>query len=68
MKISEIMEELQKIKEGHGDIQVRLNCDHGQELMDSTHISLSSIKNYAYMPEYGDEGEFEITVVEIQAH
>lgn len=69
MKISEIIEELERLHEDHGDLQVRLNCDHGQELMLSTHIGIASIDNdQDYMPEYGDENEYDIKVVEIQAY
>lgn len=68
MKASEIIEELERLIESNGDLEVRLNCDHGQELMNSTYIGLSTIEEDAYTPEYGDEGEYDITVIEIQAY
>ena len=68
MKISKIIEELQSIQEDYGDLEVRLNCDHGQELMSSTFIGVVSIESNDYMPEYGDENDYDIKVVEIQAY
>lgn len=68
MKASEVIEELERLIEDNGDLEVRLNCDHGQELMSSTHIGVSSIEEDEYMPEYGEEGEYDITVIEIQAY
>lgn len=68
MKISEIIEELKSIEKSHGDLQVRLCCDLGQELMMSTHIDVSSIEYDSYTPEYGDQENYDIKVVEIQAY
>lgn len=69
MKISEVIKELQGIIDSHGDLQVHLNCDHGQELMNANWVGVSSIESdQDYMPEYGDENEYDIKVVEIQAY
>ena len=69
MIASKLIEELTKLKEEHGDVDVRLQCDHGQELMLCTGIGISYIDNDSYMPSVSDEvdDECDIKVIEIQA-
>lgn len=68
MNISSVISELEKIKKEKGDIPVRLNCDHGQELMLCTWVGVSSVEDDSYLPECGDEGDYPRTVVELQAY
>jgi len=41
MKISEVIKELQEALAEHGDVGVRLQCDHGQSLMKVTGSGIS---------------------------
>ena len=69
MKISKLIDELTALKELHGDIEVRLQCDHGQELMRATWAGISYINEDSYMPSMSDEidDDCNIPVIEIQA-
>lgn len=69
MLISELMEELRLIESEHGDIEVRANCDHGQQCMSVFSTSIMYIEDSdSSMPEYSSEPEDDyIKVVEIQA-
>ena len=69
MKASKLIEELTELKEEHGDIDVRLQCDHNQELMLCTGIRISYIDDDSYMPSMSDEIDdyCTIRVIEIQA-
>lgn len=71
MKAKELIKELQSLVDEHGDITVRLQCDHGQELMRSTWCGVSFVDNDdTYMPEFSDsehELDTAVKVIEIQA-
>lgn len=69
MKLSKLIEELTKLKNEHGDIDVRIQADHGQELMKATWAGISYINEDSYMPSVSDEidDECNIPVIEIQA-
>ena len=69
MKVSQLINELVALKEFHGDINVRLQCDHGQELMSTTWAGVSYINEDSYMPAVADikDDECNIPVIEIQA-
>lgn len=69
MNISKLIKELNELKELHGDMQVRLQCDHGQELMSATWVGVSYISDDSYMPSVSDDinDDCSIRVIEIQA-
>lgn len=69
MKLSKLINELTELKELHGDIDTRLQCDHGQELMRATWVGVGYISDDSYMPSMSDEIDdvCNIKVVEIQA-
>lgn len=69
MNITQLITELTKLKAEHGDIDVRLQCDHGQELMRVTSAGVSYIDDNSYMPSTSDEidDDCNIKVIEIQA-
>ena len=74
MKVSKLIKVLQDLESEHGDLQVRLQCDHGQELMRATGYGISYIEEDDYLPEFCDEeyqedGWFDnpIKVIEVQA-
>jgi len=69
MTISKLIEKLTAIKGLHGDIAVRLQCDHGQELMSATWAGIAYINEDSYMPSMSDEidDDCSIPVIEIQA-
>jgi hypothetical protein len=70
MKLDQLIKELTELHAEHGDIEVRLQCDHGQELMKSTWAGVSYIDDdKEYMPSMSDEvsDEHNIKVIEIQA-
>jgi len=69
MKVSNLIDELITLKELHGDIDVRLQCDHGQELMTASRAGVSYINDDSYMPTVSDEidDDCDIRVIEIQA-
>ena len=69
MKLSELIKELNKLKKEHGDVPVRLQCDHGQELMNATWAGVAYIDDDSYMPSMSDEidDDCNIKVIEIQA-
>ena len=69
MKVTKLIEELTKLKVEHGDVDVRLQCDHGQELMKATWAGVSYIDDDSYMPTTSDEidDDCNIKVIEIQA-
>jgi len=69
MNVSKLIEDLTKLKNEHGDVVVRLQCDHGQELMRATWTGVAYIADDSYMPSMRDEidGDCNIKVIEIQA-
>ena len=69
MIISKLIKELTELEKLHGDISVRIQCDHGQELMNATWAGISYINEDSYMPSVSDnkDDECNIPVVEIQA-
>ena len=69
MKLTKLIEDLTKLEKEHGDIDVRLQCDHGQELMRATWAGVAYINDDSYMPSMSDEidDECNIKVIEIQA-
>ena len=69
MNITKLIDELTKLKAEHGDVAVRLQCDHGQELMRATWAGVAYINDDSYMPSMSDEidDECDIKVIEIQA-
>ena len=71
MNISEVIEQFEKLKKKHGDINVHVNADHGQELMACTHICEAYIDSEReHMPEYSDTEteDCKIVVAEIQGY
>ena len=69
MNISKLIDELTTLKKLHGDVDVRLQCDHGQELMRATWAGVAYISDDSYMPSMSDEidDNCSIKVIEIQA-
>jgi len=69
MKLTKLIEDLTELKNEHGDIDVRIQCDHGQELMRATWAGVAYIDDNSYMPSMSDviDDEFNIKVIEIQA-
>jgi len=69
MKLTKLIEDLTKLKDEHGDVNVRLQCDHGQELMNATWAGVAYISDDSYMPSMSDEidDDCNIKVIEIQA-
>lgn len=69
MKLSELLASLNELKNKHGDINVRIQADHGQELMNSTWVGVSYINEDTCMPSTSDEIDdiCNIPVIEIQA-
>lgn len=72
MLISELVKYLEEILSCEGDLDVRLQCDHGQVVMDTTNVTTSWIVN-EYMAEPIDEEDLDdttgplIKVCELQA-
>lgn len=69
MNVTQLINELTKLKSEHGDIDVRLQCDQGQELMKATCTVVAYISDDSYMPTTSDEidDDCNIKVIEIQA-
>lgn len=69
MKLTKLIADLTELKNKHGDIDVRIQTDHGQELMNATWAGISYINEDSYMPSVSDEidDECNIPVIEIQA-
>lgn len=70
MRISELIEQLQETLESDGDLEVRLQADHGQCVMRATWSGVSYIEDDSYMAEAvadEDRDESHIKVCEIQA-
>ena len=45
MKVSDLIDKLEGLKEKHGDLTVRLNCDHGQFIMSPTYVGIGYIES-----------------------
>lgn len=72
MKASDIIKDLEKLVEKHGDLDVRLYCDHGQSMMGATEVCTCYIDEDQWMAEHLDEEDLEdypdaIKVIEINA-
>ncbi|CAH9012821.1 conserved hypothetical protein [Vibrio phage 141O35-1] len=70
MRISELIKELQETLDSDGDLEVRLQTDHGQCVMRATWAGVGYIEDDSYMPEAvadEDRDESHIKVCEIQA-
>ena len=69
MKLEQLILGLTALKNEHGNVDVRLQCDHGQELMKATWAGVSYINDDSYMPSASDEIDdvCNIKVIEIQA-
>jgi hypothetical protein len=51
MNVSTLILELQKFQEEHGDLQVRVNADHGQTPMTVCNVGTGYIDEDTYSPE-----------------
>ena len=70
MLISELIQQLQETLESDGDLEVRLQTDHGQYVMRATWSGVSYIEDDSYMAEAvadEDRDDSHIKVCEIQA-
>ncbi len=69
MKLSQLVDDLSKLYLEHGDVDVRLQCDHGQELLKVICTGITYIPGDSYMPETRERSTkaYPIKVVEIQA-
>lgn len=69
MNVSKLIKDLSDLQDLYGDVQVRLQCDHGQELMRVTWAGVSYISDDSYVPSVSDEidDDCNIRVIEIQA-
>lgn len=71
MKASELIKSIEQIIKDHGDIPVRINADHGQELMSATYVGVVYVESHdEYMPEYSEEDDFDngLKAIEIQGY
>jgi hypothetical protein len=70
MKLKELMLQLQtQVELGNENCQVRINADHGQELMTVTYVDISYIAEDIYLPEvHLGSRKNSIKVIEIQGY
>jgi hypothetical protein len=71
MKISEVIKELQELLDKQGDLQVRVEADHGQTAMKANCVVEGYIDEDVYMPEGvhpddldGYEGAIKVVIIE----
>lgn len=73
MRISELIESLNETIKEHGDIDVKLHCDHGQYVMNATWSGVSYVdesEKDSYMADAVDEEDMHegcVKYCEIQA-
>lgn len=81
MRVSNLIRKLKSLQTQHGDIQVKLNTDHGQHLMESNWCGVTYVKeddlNEYMIDEYYEDSELEgldsegvetVKVIEIQGY
>ncbi|AEP29922.1 hypothetical protein [Brumicola nitratireducens] len=74
MQLDTLIEQLTEMQAIHGgEMEVRVNADHGQTAMAATYVSAAYIDQDTYMPESINDGDLEefpdaIQVIEIQGY